>query len=259
MRTRAFATAMAAALVVGCNQSPEIATPTTPVFAAGGKADQTPRARLSYVDSVNVGTALAPQWVPAGYRGDGRLRDGTPGGVSLSNEYQGNFCGVNANIGTGTSGQSTQFTFDPNQYWSTSLPASCQPARYVRVYLNGPTEPPGQTRQHQFFPELGSMAVGDTLIKVWNNGTGAELGINLWFDDAYPPASSVRWIRLPNVVDEFDRSVRQWRIETRGSHRAMGAVKGPGKNAGLVPTGTTYYLPFSMTVTEVPYPFPTYP
>lgn len=37
MRTNAFATAIAAALAVGCNQSPETTTPTAPSFAAGGK------------------------------------------------------------------------------------------------------------------------------------------------------------------------------------------------------------------------------
>ena len=214
---------------------------------------------MTYADSVNVGTENTPEWVPAGYRGDGRLRDGSPGGVDLSSEYQGSFCGVNANIGTGLNGQTTQFTFDPDQNWSATLPASCHPARSIAIYLNGPTQPPGYSRQHRYFPSLGSMAAGDTLIKAWNDGTAAELGVNLWFDGAYPPASSPRWIRLPNVLDEFGRSVRQWRIETSGSHRAMGFVKGPGKKAGLVPTGITYYLPFALTITEVPPPFPTFP
>jgi len=230
---------------------------TAPLFAPA-KDRQSPQARVTYADSVNVGSE-STEWVPAGYRGDGRLRDGSPGSVELSNEYQGSFCGVNANIGTGLNGQSTQFTFDPDQNWSAALPASCHPARSIAIYLNGPTQPPGYSRQHRYFPSLGSMAAGDTLIKGWNDGTGAELGVNLWFDDAYQPASSPRWIRLPNVLDEFGSSVRQWRIETRGSHRAMGFVKGPGKNAGLVPTGVTYYLPFALTITEVPPPFPTFP
>jgi hypothetical protein len=67
-------------------------------------------------------------------------------------------------------------------------------------------------------------------------------------------------VRLPNVVDELGRSVRQWRIETRDTHRAMGAVKDTSrKNSGEIPTGTTYFMPWRMTVTEVPYPFPIYP
>lgn len=252
--------AVLALVAAGCADSRDATEPTAPLFAAGGGGATTPRARLSYADSVNVGSALAPVWVPAGYRGDGRLRDGTPGTAGQSNEYQGDWCGVNANVGTGTQGQTTQFTFDPNQWWSSSLPATCQPARAVLIYLNGPAAPPGLTRQHQYFTDLGSMAVGDSLILPWNNGTGAELGVNLWFNDSYSPASSPRWIRLPNVTDEFGRSVRSWRIETRGSHRAMGASQiCAGRKCSLGPTGTTYYLPFVLTITEVPAPFPTYP
>jgi hypothetical protein len=129
MHPRIRAIALVILWAAGCTGQPtDLQVPGGPSFAAGGKVDQTPRARLSYADSANVGTELAPQWVPAGYRGDGRLRDGTPGTASLSNEYQGDWCGVNANIGTGTSGQSTQFTFDPDQWWSgrdrVSLPDS---------------------------------------------------------------------------------------------------------------------------------------
>ena len=65
---------------------------------------------------------------------------------------------------------------------------------------------------------------------------------------------------MPNVIDEFGRSVRTWRIETRGSHRAMGAAQiCDGRKCSLGPTGTTYYLPFVLTITEVPSPFPMYP
>jgi hypothetical protein len=229
--------------------------------AGNGKVDQNPRAQVSFADSVDVGAQEAPVWVPAGYQGDGRLRDGTPGGGSQSNEYQGSFCGVNAIIGTGTQGQSTTFAFDPDQDWSASLPASCQPSRSILIYVNGPGAAPGQSRQHRYFPGLGSMAPGDILITAWHDGTAAELGVNLWFDDAYPPASSLRWTRLPDVIDEFGRSVRQWRIETQGTHRAMGFVRSctSRNKCSQVPTGITYYLPFAMTVTEVPYPYPTYP
>lgn len=258
MRSSLSWTLVVVMTATGCSNAVED-VPTAPLFVAGGKL-VTPRARLSYADEVNVGTTASPVWVPAGYRGDGRLRDGTPGTPALSNEYQGDWCGVNAGIGTGIQGQTTQFTFDADQWWSSSLPASCQPARAAHIYLDGPSAAPGITRQTQHFPNLGSMAVGDSLIIPWNNGTGAELGVNLWFDDAYPPASSPRWIRLPNIIDEFGRSVRTWRVETRGSHRAMGAVRiCIGKKCSLGPTGTTYYLPFVLNITEVPPPFPTYP
>jgi hypothetical protein len=160
------------------------------------------------------------------------------------------------------SGPGTNSNFDaiPDRQWSTSLPASCQPARNYRIYLNGPSSPPGTTSSdHTIFSAIATMALGETRIQPFHSGTLADLGVGLWFDDAYPPANSVLVTRLPQALDEFGRSVRQWRIETRGNHRAMGAVRGTGKNASLVPTGTTYYLPFVLTVTEVPYPYPTYP
>ena len=223
--------------IAGCAGPQDGSEPTAPVFAAA-RVDQTPRARLHYADAVNVGTVLEPVWVPAGYRGDGRLRDGTPGGQALSNEYQGDWCGVNATIGTGSQGQMSSSTFDPNQWWTSSLPPSCHPARAVQIYLDGPSAAPRVTQQHQYFPGLGSMAIGDSLVIPWNNGTAAEFGVNLWFNDAYPPASSPRWIRLPNIIDEFGRSVRTWRIESRGSHRAMGAAQVcSGKKCSLGPDG----------------------
>jgi hypothetical protein len=50
--------------------------------------------------------------------------------------------------------------------------------------------------------------------------------------------------------------IRQWRVESRGTHnaRCMVTVRG-----SLQPTGAPVYLPFSLTVTEVPYPYPTQP
>jgi len=75
------------------------------------------------------------------------------------------------------------------------------------------------------------------------------------------PPTARAGFAFPTSIDEFGRSVRTWRIETRGSHSAMGVVpicSSKGK-CSLGPTGTTYYLPFVLTITEVPYPFPTYP
>lgn len=258
--------ALACAMVVACdgpsitvqpndrarptNQDPPLETP--PAVAAGAKVDQVTRARFSWADSIDVGT-VAAVWVPSAIRGDDRLRDGTPslsGGPS--NEYQGDFCGVNAVIGA-------QLFVDPQRYWSASLPASCQPARYYRYYLNGPSEAASVLRPESIVPDIGTMAVGGTHIQGFHSGTMGELGFGLWFDDAYPPASSVLVTRLPNVTDEFGRSVRQWRVETRQSHKAVMVVPNSGKKPGTTVTNTFYYLPWAMTITEVPYPFPTYP
>jgi hypothetical protein len=225
-----------------------------------GNADVTTRVRISFADSINVGSVAAPVWVPAGIRGDDRRRDGSPalpGGPS--NEYQGNFCSFHGIVGSGTEGNGAQAFLDPDRYASTSLPGSCQPARYYRFYLNGPTQPPGIAHPSTIVKDLNQMTPGQTQIQPFQSGTLGELGVGLWFDDAYPPASSVLVTRLPNVTDEFGRSVRQWRVETRGSHKAVGVVESSGKKPGSVVTNTFYFLPWAMTVTEVPYPFPTFP
>jgi hypothetical protein len=161
-------------------------------------------------------------------------------------------------IGSGTKNETADFNYQPDRTWSSSMPASCQPARYYLLYLNGPDSTPFVTRPHEIASGIATMAVGETRIQAFRSGTLGDVGVGLWWDDAYPPASSLLFTRLPDVTDEFGRTVRQWRIETRGTHRAMGVVQNPN-GRGQVVTGTTYYLPFSMTVTEVPYPFPTYP
>lgn len=246
-----------ATLVAGCGPSRDAVSITTPVSTvATARVDQDTRARYTYADSVDVGTVSAPQWVSAGVRGDGRLRSGTAAGSGLSNEYQGDFCGVNAVIGSGTGGQTSDLNSDPNMRWSSSLPVSCQPARAYLYFLNGPSAAPNVSRPHQIIRNIATMSVGETRIQPLASGTLSDIGIGLQFDNAYPPASNISVTRLQNVVDEFGRTVRQWRVASQGTHRAMGLVSG---KRGLVSSGITYYLPFAMTVTEVPYPFPTYP
>ena len=150
-------------------------------------------------------------WVPADVRGDGRLRDGSPAlPDGLSNEYQGNFCSVNAVIGSGLKGEGT-LSFALARLASTTLPASCLPTRYNRYYLNGPNQPPANASTQELVAGFSSLAVGQTLVQPFHSGTMAELGYALWWDDAYPPANSMLATRLPNVVDEYGRSVRQWR------------------------------------------------
>jgi len=225
-----------------------------------GNTDVTTRVRISYDDSINVGTLATPVWVAAGIRGDDRLRDGSPavpGGPS--NEYQGNFCSFHGIVGSGTDGNGAQMYIDPDRYTSPSLPANCQPDRYHRYYLSGPTQAPGIAHPSYFVKDMNQMLVGQTQTQPFHSGTMDELGVGLWFDEAYPPASNVLVTRLPNVTDEFGRSVRRWRVETRGSHKAVGVVPNSGKKPGTTVTNTFYYMPWAMTVTEVPYPFPTFP
>jgi hypothetical protein len=227
---------------------------------AAGNVDNTTRARFTMDDSINVGTASAPVWVPAAVRGDGRLRDGSlaaPGG--LSNEYQGNFCSVNAVIGSGMKGEGYQFFLDMSRFASSTLPASCLPTRYHRYYVNGPGQAPANASTLASIPNVSSMSVGQTMIQSFHSGTMAELGYALWWDDAYPPASSILVTRLPNVIDEYGRSVRQWRVGSRGSHKAAFVLPATSKNSGPTITSTFPSMPWAMTITEVPYPFPTFP
>lgn len=259
MIRRTLLIAVWSASTFGCMATGDRAVPVEPSFAAGGNVDMTSRVRYSWADSVNVGTVAVPQWVPAGWRGDDRMRDGSPSTPALSNEYQGNFCGVWAVIYPGTRGGNGNLDIMPARQWTTALPASCQPARYDRVFLDGPESAPGITRAQTKLLGIETMALGETRSQAFKSGTLVDLPVGLWYDDDHPPASNVLITRLPNITDEFGRSVRQWRIETQGSHRAMGVVQSSGKKGGQVPTGTTYYLPFVLTVTEVPYPFPSFP
>jgi hypothetical protein len=97
------------------------------------------------------------------------------------------------------------------------------------------------------------------MVQPFHSGTMAELGYALWCDDAYPPANSMLATRLPNVVDEYGRSVRQWRLESRGSHKAVLVLPATSRKSGQTITSTFYDMPWAMTITEVRYPFPTFP
>jgi len=250
---------------VACVEPPESTrplAPTAPLFAGGPNTEPPPQAWYSFADQVNVGTTAAPDWVPAGIQGDGRLRDGTTASGTPSNEYQGSFCGVWGTINPHAKGGNGNFNGDPDRYWSTSLPASCQPARHYRYYFNGTGAAPAIVYAHILAAGISGMASGEIRVQPLNMlGSGGSGGVQANFDDAYPPASSVEITRLPDVIDEFGRSVRQWRIATRGTHRAMGFVPSTSKKGGggPVPNGITYFMPFQLTVTEVAFPFPTFP
>lgn len=223
------------------------------LFEATADPGPSMQARFYFADSVNVGTSAAPQWVAAGIRGDGRSRDGQaatssrPGG-----EYQGRFCGVNAVLGRGAEyGENDGLNFHVSRFWADTLPSSCQPARAYRFFLDGPGAPPLLLHPLSIVEGLGSMAVGETRIQthlVFQTGA-AEVGGIRFTDDAPYGTSAAQITRLPDTRDELDRPVRQWRVESRNTHKAY----------NLADFRVTYYLPFSLTVIEAPYPFATYP
>ena len=244
---------------LACTGDSQVSAPRSDQTPRGdyvaAKVDETRRARFQWSDSVNIGTDTAV-WVPAGFRGDGRNRYGAAATGSDRSEYQGNHCGVRAIVGSGTGGQNGNFNSFPDIDWTESMTAACGPRRHYVVYLQGPDGPASVTRPHQIVADIYTMSVGQSRIQYFATGTLGTLGVGLQYDDAYPPSNSPVVTRLPDVVDEAGRTVRQWRVTSRGTHRAMGFQS---SKRGLTPTGTTYHLPFELTITEVPYPYPSYP
>jgi tetratricopeptide (TPR) repeat protein len=61
-----------------------------------------------------------------------------------------------------------------------------------------------------------------------------------------PPASSMLATRVPNVIDGFGRSVRQWRVERRTSHKAELVLPTTCRKSGPTITSTFDYMPWAM-------------
>ncbi|HKY49222.1 MAG TPA: hypothetical protein VJQ79_14705 [Acidimicrobiia bacterium] len=240
--------------LAGCTE--EIQTPTDPPFepgsisaAPGNKVDTHSRAYLIFADSVLVDGA----WVPTGIRGDGRLKDGAAAGPGMpSNEYQGDFCGVRAVIGS-------LARENGDMVVEVGADSSCGAPRSVAIYGGGLTSPPTMVETKTTVRGLYSLAVGQSTT-LWE-GFGrlpGNFGCGLmYFDDQYPPANSPRQTRLTDSTRSDGVVVRRWRVESRGSHQA--ACVTLTKNGSVQSVGPLYYLPFAMTVVEIPYPYPTWP
>jgi hypothetical protein len=232
--------------------------PVDLTFADARKSDTRSRANYFWADSVNVGTADAPSWVGAGIRGDGRLKDGStaPAGGSRSNEYQGNYCGVNALLDPTTYGSET-LDFTPGLNWTSRMQARCGSMRTYHFYLNGPGSAPYAHSSHSLVRGLDRLAVDQTTFQ-WE-GFGVALPNRcdrVMFNDDYPPSNSPIQTRLSDSTRADGVQLRRWTVASRGSHLA---VCGYMSNNVFVTTGAQYYLPFVLTITEVPYPYPTYP
>jgi hypothetical protein len=63
------------------------------------------------------------------------------------------------------------------------------------------------------------------------------------------------------VVTRLDDGTgpRRWLLKSQGSHMAACLVLSKKGVATYVATGKKYFLPFAITITEVPYPYPSYP
>ena len=226
--------------------------------SGGGKPDTASRANLVWADQVNVAGPGQPEdWRPAGIQGDGRLKDGTAAAGSPSNEYQGAYCGVAARINNARN-ENNALSYDPDaRYDAATMQAACGSARAYRFFLGGPVAAPTLSSPQSFVDNIWTLSLGESRQQAQGFGVQLSGCDRLMFSAKYPPASDMRVTRLPDVTTASGKAARQWRVESQGSHVAMCVVA--DKRGVLQPTGVSYYLPFALTVTEVPYPYQTYP
>jgi hypothetical protein len=179
-----------------------------------------------------------------------------PAGYTGS-EYQAAHCGVAAFFENGTSA-SGELNYTPGINWTSDMLSACGEMRIYRYYLNGANDPvPLEISSHSIAAGLYHLTVGQTVVREQSFGVYLTNCGRLMYGDAYPPSSSTLQIRLADSTRADGILVRRWTIESRGSHVAI--CGGPNRRNVFVPTGTSYYLPFHMTIVEVPYPHPTYP
>lgn len=247
-------------LAAGCgDQGTDVAGPrrSGPAFAKT-QIDSNSRANFVWADSIFFDGA----WVAAGIRGDGRLKDGSPASSTPSNEYQGKYCGVAAILYTAGTAPSGDMDYTPGFNYTSSMQTACQGGpRVYEFYLSGDsahlTSSALASGPHSIARGLANLAPGAVVTQWEGFGIQQSNCPNLMFNDAFPPSQSLRYTRLADVV-AGGRTVRQWRIESYGSHVAACVANG-AKPGTYVPTGVTYFVPFALTVTEGPYPYPTYP
>jgi len=244
-------------LAAGCEEpvTPVTATPAT--LAAARNVDTHSRANLVWQDSIDIGTASAPNVIAAGIRGDGRNRFGQAS--APANEYQGDYCGVRAFI-YDQRGEDGNLDPDPDTYYTSSMAPTCGDARQMAFYLGGQGVAPIVTGPHFFISRLWTLDPGAVVVEPMNYGMQGT-SCRLYFDASYKVASNVRLSRIADVqlVNASGQTVsaRRWRLESQGAHNAACLALQP--NGKDIDTGVRYYLPFAVTITQVPYPFSTYP
>lgn len=237
-----------AALLAGCAQ--DARTPVSPsdagLSSAKGNTDTYPRAHLVWADQVMVNG----EWVPAGIQGDDRDKKGQPNGVT--DEYQGQFCGVGAKIWSGTR-DSGDLVFDSDATYTSDMDASCGGGRrYLKVDLRGlPNAEAGiyHAGSKTVMREVWKLSVDQFHERFM--GFGHDMPstcVKLMFDAQYTGVRNVLITRLPDTSS----GARQWRVQSQGTHEAACVVS--GKAGAWVDTGVRIFAPFSVTATEVPYP-----
>jgi len=257
MKRRTFSTCAltVAVILTGCepDRAAAPATIAAPSFAKGGNIDTDSRAVLVWEDDVTVSEGVT---VPAGIHGDDYDRLSTLDGAD---EYQGQVCGVHAKIfNTSALSGSGDLVFDPD---FDAPGKSCNGvSRKLLFHLShdgttaGPPTAIGtftNVRRIWFDPVLGVPRL-QAMRFIFVNQSGCE---TLEFNSAVG-GDDIMVTRLADTQDALLQTVRNWRVESAGGHRAMCMVSSKGKS---VPNGTPKYLPFSFTVTEVPYPYQIFP
>jgi hypothetical protein len=217
--------------------------------------DYNSRANYVVEDFTNVSApGSTPILVPSGLRGDGRLRDGT---ASTSNsEYQGGYCGSNGVIYNGLlTNTGTDDSGDLNIAPDGLHGGYCGEPRYYDFYFGGAGAAPTRAAAATRLFAIWALAVGSPQSRAAAFHVHLPECTQLVYDDAVTPSQSLRVTRLPDV-ESGSGTVRQWRIESQGTHMATCRIQ---KSLKRYVVGQSYYMPLSMVVTEVPWPFPTYP
>lgn len=238
------------AMVAGCDApGPTAGTPLSPgPSLAQQKVDTHSRPNLVWDDLVADGVPTA------GIRGDGRNKFGQA--VAPLNEYQGEHCGVRGFV-YDLRGESGNVDFDADTYYNAATMASaCGPSRALAFYTGTSssisTTPSVILGPHVIVSALWSLAPGASRLQPQLMGMQGLFPCGIHYDAKFAGASNVRVTRLPDVG-----GVRQWRMASQGNHVAACATQ--SQSGKWVDTGTRYYLPFAATITQVPYPFATFP
>lgn len=222
-----------------------------------GNVDTFPRANVVWEDSVNVAAAGQPaRWEPALITGDYRTKTGTPIATGKSGEYQETFCGSAGLLRTKAMEDTAYaLNFDPDFFWTSSMEGPCGGGkRYYQFYFSGRGAAPLQYGPQHYALKLATLAVGQSFSEEVHFGIQQTNCAPLRFDSAYPPSTNALVTRLPDSLASSG-FVRRWRVQSQGNHIAMCTVNTP---RGAKPIAS-YYMPFAYVITEVRYPWPSYP
>jgi hypothetical protein len=209
------------------------------------------RANVVVADAMAINGALAP----TGIRGDARNRLGQTS--PSASEYQGDFCGVRGFI-YDQNGESGTLDFDADTYYTSTMSPACGAARTVSFFLSGQGSAPTVASPHVLGTAIWPLVVSETRLVSQRFGMQGIIGCGeLDFDSRYAGSSNARLTRLPDGVDANGLVIRHWQLESQGNHTAA-CVK-MQNNGKFTDSGLRYYLPFSMSITQVRFPAPSFP